>query len=381
MVLNTSNFNKYQKTIDKLTAQGSGIGRTIYLNFQQSKAYVINVQTLAQARIAFDFTLEGSEETPQNILLDASVFKNYYQFTDEMTVKLNSKSISVAYDTVKGVIPFMVDDETFTDDSYIADFEDVLTIPEAIYHQLHLASPWIASEDEQGYNAEALFIHDSVLYNGDSELVYLAPSDDLVDISIRLGREMVNNIAVFGENCIVSESAELTRLISEDGSAEYIEPMSLDYELDTFPVTDEFKSWYDGPDKVIVKTSDLLDAIAFIEPFVAQQVNKIFTIDLVDNKMVLSTESDLVGSSNKSIAIYSKTQDDISSSLLTLPTVKKALKAVSSDHTELTLNSIQIGEVPAMRLRGIELGSRRSPGAPNIPEVNCTVLFKHPVED
>lgn len=356
MILNTSTFNKYGKTIDKLTSQGSGIGRSIYLNFTESKAYVMNIQTMALARFSFTYELEEGEEQPEDILLEVLTFKNYYQRTDELTLQVDmaSSQVSISFEGVSGKMPVFRDDSGFDTEFFNKEYVELIDIADPIYNEINVSAPWIAVEAEE-VSLEALFIHNKTLYNADSKCLYISKLDTLPDeTSTRLSRDIVFNIISFGSGCKVSESEEQTRLVSFDEDAEYIEPKLTNYAIPEFPTSEEFEQAHSGDDTVVVTTEDLVDAITFIDPFTAKQKYKIVYVDMEGDRLVVYTENTDTGISKKFVNILDKNVDSIIRSKMNFSLWKKAVKVMKTPYLELTIN----GNTPFFKVRGFDKGSK-----------------------
>ena len=357
MKLNTTNFRKYMKTIETLTHQGSGMGRSIYLDFKNSTAYVNNVSNMSQAKIKFSYELQENEELPRDILVDAATFKNYYQSTDEMTVKVNTKSLSISYSLpsgpVTGNMPFMIDDDGFPRDVFDYEYTDILEVNSSLIESLILSQPWILV-DEKYPAREALFLCNRTLFNADAIGLYLAPVDS--EVETRLSKTLVPQIISFGANSTVSETAQQMKIVSENNEAVYVEPKLLNYEIPSQPVSEGFSKMHNGTDSFVVPLSSLNEAISFIEPFTATSAHKIVYISIKDGKLVVNTENVDTGSSTKEIVVSLANEENTSVSKLNLTMIKKALKTIKTDFVEITPN----GETVLFKLRGAIPGSKRA---------------------
>ena len=357
MKLNTTNFRKYMKTIETLTHQGSGMGRSIYLDFKNSTAYVNNVSNMSQAKIKFSYELQENEELPRDILVDAATFKNYYQSTDEMTVKVNTKSLSISYSLpsgpVTGNMPFMIDDDGFPRDVFDYEYTDILEVNSSLIESLILSQPWILV-DEKYPAREALFLCNRTLFNADAIGLYLAPVDS--EVETRLSKTLVPQIISFGANSTVSETAQQMKIVSENNEAVYVEPKLLNYEIPSQPVSEGFSKMHNGTDSFVVPLSSLNEAISFIEPFTATSAHKIVYISIKDGKLVVNTENVDTGSSTKEIVVSLANEANTSVSKLNLTMIKKALKTIKTDFVEITPN----GETVLFKLRGAIPGSKRA---------------------
>ena len=357
MKLNTTNFRKYMKTIETLTHQGSGMGRSIYLDFKNSTAYVNKVSNMSQAKIKFSYELQENEELPRDILVDAATFKNYYQSTDEMTVKVNTKSLSISYSLpsgpVTGNMPFMIDDDGFPRDVFDYEYTDILEVNSSLIESLILSQPWILV-DEKYPAREALFLCNRTLFNADAIGLYLAPVDS--EVETRLSKTLVPQIISFGANSTVSETAQQMKIVSENNEAVYVEPKLLNYEIPSQPVSEGFSKMHNGTDSFVVPLSSLNEAISFIEPFTATSAHKIVYISIKDGKLVVNTENVDTGSSTKEIVVSLANEENTSVSKLNLTMIKKALKTIKTDFVEITPN----GETVLFKLRGAIPGSKRA---------------------
>jgi len=355
--LDTTNFRKYMKTIETLTHQGSGMGRAIYLNFKDSTAYVNNVANMSQAKIRFSYSVISGEGIPRDILVDAATFKNYYQSTDIMLVGISNKTLEITYDSpsgkVSGSMPFMIDDDGFPRDVFNYDFKDLFTLDTSFVEKILLAQPWIVV-DEKYPAREALFISKRTLFNADPVGLYLVPVE--VDVATRLSKTLVPQIISFGNNCVLSETEQQMRLISEDGCAVYIEPKLLNYEIPDQPVSEQFSKLHSGSDSFVISLNALNVALSFIEPFTASSTHKLLQMSLENNKLIVNTENIDTGSSTKELSVVHANEATTTVSKLNLTMLKKALKTIKKDFVEITPN----GDTVFFKLRGATPESKRA---------------------